>query len=149
MSWFGGSTRKRTTVDTRSQEWEVCLHEMGHAIVARELGWTRQQVRVRRTWLGDLEGYYQGDWPRRLDGDDLALQRAAVALGGPELSRRRSWLFLPSGCDWDLDKAKTLLRGTGVSHGRAQALARKLVARHWTTIEREARKLYLADGVWP
>jgi hypothetical protein len=148
MSWLGSSTRKRMTVDTRSQEWEVCLHEMGHAIVARELGWTRHEG-VRRTWLGDLEGYYQGDWPRRLDGDELALQRAVVALGGPEVSRRRSWLFLPSGCGWDLDKAKTVLRGTDVPHVRAQALARKLVAKRWDVIEREARKLYLADGVWP
>jgi hypothetical protein len=148
MSWLS-STAKRTTVDTQSQEWEVCLHEIGHAIVARELGWTGHQVRVSRTWLGGVEGYYDGDWLRRVNGDELALRRAAVALGGPEVSRRHSWLFLPSGCNWDLDLAHTVVRGTGVTYGQAQALARKLVGRRWSVIEREARKLYLANGVWP
>jgi hypothetical protein len=149
MSWFSSPPRRRETVNTNSAEWEVCLHEMGHAIVARELGWTNHQVRMRSTWLGDPEGSYQGDPPRRVTGDHLALQRAAVALGGPEVSRRRSWLFLPSGCDWDIDHAQQLLAGTPISYARAQSLARKLVARHWAEIEREARNLYLANGVWP
>jgi hypothetical protein len=123
---------RRREVDTGSQEWEVCLHEMGHAIVARELGWTGHRVQVRRTWLGDWDGAYNGNWPGALHGDRLALQRAAVALAGPEVSRRRSWLFLPGGCDWDLRLAKSVLRGTGVRHSEAQGVARRLVARRWS-----------------
>jgi hypothetical protein len=151
VSWFGGTakpTSVRREVDTGSQEWEICLHEMGQAIVARELGWTNHEIRVRRTWLGDWDAGYCGDPPRRVDGDELALQLAAVALGGPEVSRRRSWLFLPSGCDWDLNRAKSVLRGTGVRYSAAQGLARRLVARRWDVIEGEARRLYLAGGRW-
>jgi hypothetical protein len=78
MSWLSSSPR-RETVNTNSQEWEVCLHEVGHLVVARELGWTNHEIWMRHTWLGGWEGGYQGDWPRRLTGDQLALQRVTAA----------------------------------------------------------------------
>jgi hypothetical protein len=143
------AARRRDTVDTHSREWEVCLHEVGHLVVARELGWTNHEIRMRHTWLGGWEGGYQGDWPQRLNADQLALQRAAVALGGPEVSRRRSWLFLPAGCGWDIDHAKDVLADSRISYARARSLARQLVGKHWVEIERDARTLYLANGVWP
>jgi hypothetical protein len=72
--------------------------------------------------------WLSSDWPRRLTGDQLGLQRAAVALGGPEVSRRRSWLFLPSSCDSDIDHAKDLLADSRISYSSAQSLARTYVS---------------------
>ncbi|QYN41124.1 hypothetical protein K1T35_48160 (plasmid) [Pseudonocardia sp. DSM 110487] len=140
--------RARETVNTWSAKWEMCLHEVGHYIVARELGWTDHKIWMRNTWLGGWDAGYNGDWAPRLSGDKLALQRAAVALGGVEVSRRRAWLSLPSSCSWDLNHAEEVLDATRISFSQAEAMARKLVGRHWAEIEAEARRLHLAGDRW-
>jgi hypothetical protein len=71
--------------------------------------------------------WLSSDWPRRLTGDQLGLQRAAVALGGPE-EPATVLAVPPSSCDWDIDHAKDLLADSRISYSSAQSLARTYVS---------------------
>jgi hypothetical protein len=136
MSWYSSGP----PVDTSSLRYKICLHETAHAVAARQLDWRNIRVEV-----DDTSGWMQGDPPRGLSPDELALQRAVVALAGPVASLRVSW-FMPSGCSWDQDHARKVLRGTRVRHNDAKALAGQLVGRNWGQTQRQARGLYLTGG---
>ncbi|EHY90009.1 hypothetical protein [Saccharomonospora azurea] len=137
----------RFAADEDITRWVSAFHEAGHAVIHCAAG-----GRIKRAVLTDDDNGYVipveeephpgrlMDWLAMILGGHEAAARFLVKHAGYGLSHARA--TTQPGARSDLAGFRRYARGSGISEAAARRETEKRVRRHWSRIERAAKKLH-------